>query len=232
MVEVITVHTGPFDVIIASVPGGIVTLTTDFGLSDHYVGVMKGVILRFAPEARMVDLSHGVEPYDLLGASLLLAASYHYFPHETVHLVVVDPGVGGARRPLIAEAGEWRFVAPDNGVLEMVYQREPHCRVYALDTATVALHPTSDTFHGRDVFAPAAAFLVAGTPPSQLGRRIQDFQRLEVPLPQAAGPGCTRGAVLRVDRFGNLITNLRPSDLPPAFVIGRASCRERVYVLV
>ena len=198
-------------------PGGIVTLTTDFGLSDHYVGVMKGVILRHVPQAQIVDLCHGIEPYDVLGASLLLAASYSYFPPGTVHVVVVDPGVGGARRAILAEAGEWRFVAPDNGVLEMVYQRHRH-RVWALRTERFALQPASHTFHGRDIFAPAAAWLLEGTPLDQLGDEIEDFVRLDVPRPRAVGP-LTTGLVLRVDHFGNLITNLQPADLPPAFLI-------------
>ena len=196
----------------------LITLTTDFGLSDHYVGVIKGVILGLAPEARLVDLCHQVEPYDVLGAALTLAASYSWFPPQTVHLVVVDPGVGSARRPLLAQAGSWWFVAPDNGALELVYRRHPH-RVWALRSEEFALQPISNTFHGRDVFAPAAALLARGAPPEQLGDPIADYARLPIPQPRESAPGRCQGAVLKVDHFGNLITNFQAADLPTAFRI-------------
>ncbi|MBI3697309.1 MAG: SAM-dependent chlorinase/fluorinase [Acidobacteria bacterium] len=196
----------------------IITLTTDFGLSDHYVGVMKGVILGLDPEARLVDLCHQVEPYDVLGAALTLAASYCWFPPQTVHLVVVDPGVGSARRAILAQAGSWWFVAPDNGVLELVYRRRPH-RVWGLEPEKFALEPISNTFHGRDVFAPAAALIARGTPPEQLGDAIAEYARLPIPQPRESAPGCRLGAVLKVDRFGNLITNFQTADLPTAFLI-------------
>ena len=206
---------------------GIVTLTTDFGLSDHYVAVLKGVILGFNPEARIVDLCHQVEPYDVVGACFTLATSYAYFPPGTVHVVVVDPGVGGARRPILAEAGSWLFLAPDNGVLELVYQRQPH-RVRALKPEGFALKPLSNTFHGRDIFAPAAGLLSQGVPPERLGEPIEDFTRLDLPRPRPAGPGVLQGVVLKVDRFGNLITNLQPSDLPTVFVITVGEAQVRV----
>src|SRR5579885_3592368 len=183
----------------------IISLTTDFGLSDHYVGVMKAVILSLNAEAQIVDLCHQIEPYDLLGAALCLGASYTYFPAKTVHLVVVDPG-------------SWLFVAPDNGVLELIYQRHPH-KVWALRTEEFALRPTSQTFHGRDIFAPAAALLSKNTQPSQLGDPIDDFVRLTIPRPASLGSGNRRGTVLKVDRFGNLITNLQLSDLPGKFLL-------------
>ena len=197
---------------------GLITLTTDFGLSDHYVGVVKGVILRCNPQARIVDLCHQIEPYDRVGAALTLAASYPYFPEGAVHVVVVDPGVGSARRALVAEAAGSLFVAPDNGVLELVYQRHPHV-VRALRTETFALQPTSQTFHGRDVFAPAAALLSRGSDPGGLGERIQDYQRLDLPRPRRLDPQRLEGRILKADRFGNLITNLHPADLPAAFQI-------------
>jgi S-adenosylmethionine hydrolase len=196
----------------------IISLTTDFGLSDHYVGVMKAVILSLNAEAQIVDLCHQIEPYDLLGAALCLGASYTYFPAKTVHLVVVDPGVGSSRRAIVAEAGSWLFVAPDNGVLELIYQRHPH-KVWALRTEEFALRPTSQTFHGRDIFAPAAALLSKNTQPSQLGDPIDDFVRLTIPRPASLGSGNRRGTVLKVDRFGNLITNLQLSDLPGKFLL-------------
>ncbi|MBI3665659.1 MAG: SAM-dependent chlorinase/fluorinase [Acidobacteria bacterium] len=197
---------------------GIVTLTTDFGLSDHYVGVMKGVILRFNPQARIVDLCHQVPAYDLLGAGFILAASYSYFAPGTVHLVVVDPGVGSPRRPIVVEAEPWLFVAPDNGVLEPVYRRCPH-RVWALQPEIFALKPISNTFHGRDVFAPAAGLLSRGDPPERMAEPIEDFARLEIPSPREIGPGRREGQVLHVDSFGNLITNFQPENLPQRFLL-------------
>jgi S-adenosylmethionine hydrolase len=187
---------------------------------------MKGVILRFHPEARIVDLCHQVAPYDLTGACLTLAASYRYFPEGTVHVVVVDPGVGGARRAILAEADQWLFLAPDNGVLELVYQRHS-ARVRALRVEEFGLHPVSKTFHGRDVFAPAAGWLAQGTPAEQLGDPIENFVRLSLPRPQQAGLRRWEGVVLKVDHFGNLVTNFEPSDLPPAFLmtIGEAEVR-------
>ena len=203
---------------------GLITLTTDFGLSDHYVGVMKGVILRHNPAARIVDLCHQIEPYDLVGAALTLAASYPYFPEGTVHLVVVDPGVGAARRVIAAEAAGSLFLAPDNGVLEVVYQRHRHV-VWALRTEEFALQPTSNTFHGRDVFAPAAALLSQGTSSAQLGALLEDYVRLDIPRPRRLDAERLEGSVLKVDRFGNLITNLEPADLPPAFQIAIGGAR-------
>ena len=196
--------------------GGIVTLLTDFGLSDHYVGVMKGVILRFNPSAQIVDLTHQVEPFDLVGTSFTLAAAHSYFPPRTVHVVVVDPGVGSERRPLLAEAGGWLFLAPDNGVLESIYRRYP-ARVRALEPDRCALQPISNTFHGRDVFAPAAGLLSGGEPPERLGNPIEDFARLDIPCPRQVAPGRWQGQVLKVDRFGNLITNFAAADLPARF---------------
>jgi len=197
---------------------GIITLTTDFGLSDPYVGIMKGVILGMNPEVHIVDLNHHVDAYDVLGASLTLAAGYSYFPQRTVHVIVVDPGVGSSRRPIAAEAGSWLFVAPDNGVLELVF-RAHSPTVWSLRADEFALKPTSTTFHGRDVFAPAAALLAKGVPPDELGDRIDDFARLSIPEPRSISPQLREGVVLKVDRFGNLITNLRVEDLRPGFML-------------
>ena len=196
----------------------VITLTTDFGLSDHYVGVVKGVIYGLHPEAHVVDLCHLIEPYDVLGGALTLAASYRFFAPGTVHLVIIDPGVGTARRPLLVQAESWWFVAPDNGVLELIYQRHRH-RVWELQAEQFALQPLSNTFHGRDVFAPAAALISKGTPAEQLGDPTDHVERLIIPQPRVAGNGVRQAAVLKVDRFGNLITNLDPADLPTKFVL-------------
>jgi S-adenosylmethionine hydrolase len=142
----------------------VITLTTDFGLSDHFVGVMKGVILGIEPAAQIVDISHGVQPYQIVDGAFTIAQAYRYFPKKTIHVVVVDPGVGSARRPLLAEMGGQYFVAPDNGVLSMVFAREKP-KVRHITNERYFLHPLSRTFHGRDVFSPVAAHLAAGVPP-------------------------------------------------------------------
>jgi len=185
----------------------VVALLTDFGVRDHYAGTMKGVVLGICPEATLVDISHDVPPHDLLSASLELAACYHYFPAGTVFLVVVDPGVGSSRRPLAAEAGDYRFVAPDNGVLTAVFKETPPRRVVELTERRYARPTVSRTFEGRDRFAPAAAWLAKGTEVRALGRSLTDFVVLSIPDPEVT-PDEIRGEVLRVDRFGNLITNI------------------------
>jgi len=191
----------------------LITLTTDFGLSDHYVGAMKGVILGIAPGARMVDLSHQVTPYEIPEAAFLLAQAYPCFPKGTVHVVVVDPGVGTARRPILAEAAGQVFVAPDNGVLTMVYSREEH-KVRAITAERYFRKPVSRTFHGRDIFAPVAAHLARGTRPAAMGKLISDYLRLDFERPVRTGKRIWTGTVLKIDHFGNVITNFRPGDMP------------------
>ena len=185
----------------------VVALLTDFGVRDHYAGTMKGVVLGICPETTLVDISHDVPPHDVLSASLELAASYKYFPAGTVFLVVVDPGVGSARRPLAAEAGDYRFVAPDNGVLSAVFKEVPPRRVVELTERRFARPTVSRTFEGRDRFAPAAGWLAKGTDVKALGRALTDYLRLAIPDPIVT-EHAVRGEVLRVDRFGNLITNI------------------------
>lgn len=185
----------------------VVALLTDFGVRDHYAGTMKGVVLGICPEATLVDISHDVPPHDVLSASLELAAAYKYFPAGTVFLVVVDPGVGSSRRPLAAEAGDYRFVAPDNGVLSAVFKEVSPRRVVELTERRFARPTVSRTFEGRDRFAPAAGWLAKGTEVKALGRILTDYLRLAIPDPIVTD-GAVRGEVLRVDRFGNLITNI------------------------
>jgi S-adenosylmethionine hydrolase len=207
----------------------IITLTTDFGLNDHFVGAVKGVILNIAPEAEIIDICHSVQPFDVLDGALTLAAAYSYFPADTVHMVVVDPGVGTARRPIAATAGRYRFVAPDNGVLSLVGTSEEPLRVHHITAEHYFLQPVSKTFHARDVFAPAAAYLAKGVELDKLGEEIADFVRLDLPQPKVVDQQTLRGAVLKVDRFGNLITNitaqhvallLQPQPPPFSIVIG------------
>src|SRR5271169_3934032 len=150
----------------------IVTLTTDFGLSDHYVGVMKGVILGICPRAQLVDISHQVTPFQTGEGAYVIAQAYRYFPKKTVHLVVVDPGVGSARRPILMEAAGQYFVAPDNGVLSMVFSHEKH-KVRLIANERYFRKPVSHTFHGRDIFAPVAAHVAAGARPASVGKLIE-----------------------------------------------------------
>jgi len=185
----------------------VIALLTDFGSRDHYAGTMKGVILGICPDATLVDLSHDIPPHDVMTASLELAASYKYFPAATIFLVVVDPGVGSARRGLAAEAGEYRFVAPDNGVLTAVFNESPLKRAVEIAERRYARPTVSRTFEGRDRFAPAAAWIANGVDLSTLGRSAGNYCRLAIPVPQAGEDSMT-GEVVRVDRFGNLVTNI------------------------
>ena len=185
----------------------VIALLTDFGTRDHYAGTMKGVALGICPDVTLVDISHEVAAHDVLGGALELAASYRFFPPGTIFLVVVDPGVGSARRGIAAEAGEYRFVAPDNGVLTAVFDEHAPKRVVELTERKYARPTVSRTFEGRDRFAPAAAWLARGIELAALGRSAGAIQRLEIPRP-TLGDGRIDGQVLRVDRFGNLITNI------------------------
>jgi S-adenosyl-L-methionine hydrolase (adenosine-forming) len=195
----------------------VITLTTDFGLNDHFVGAMKGVLLETAPDAQIVDISHAVQPFDILDGALTISQAYTYFPAGTVHMVVVDPGVGTARRPIILTGDRHLFVAPDNGVLSLVYDREDRISVRHVTADHYFLQPRSNTFHGRDIFSPVAAYLAKGVDPERFGEEITDFVRFGVPRPKPVDERTLRGVVLKVDRFGNLITNITPADVPWLF---------------
>lgn len=189
----------------------LITLTTDFGLADHFVAAMKGVILGIAPQARIVDISHQIEPFAIAQAAFTLDQAARCFPRGTVHVAVVDPGVGSARRPLLVEAGGHYFVAPDNGLLTMIYARsQPRVRV--ITAGRYFRHPLSRTFHGRDIFAPVAAHLALGAAPASFGKPISDYVRGEFERPVQTAAGRWRASILAVDRFGNLITNLPAAD--------------------
>lgn len=191
----------------------VLTLTTDFGLSDHYVGTMKGVILGICPRATIVDIGHEVSPFEIGEGAYLIAQAYRFFPPKTVHVVVVDPGVGTARRPILMEAAGHYFVAPDNGVLSMIYGREEH-KIRVVTNDKYFLHPVSNTFHGRDIFSPAGAHLAAGVPPSRMGKPITDYLRPAFQKPHRAGKRTWSGRILKVDRFGNIVTNFHTSEFP------------------
>ena len=192
----------------------IITLLTDFGTSDHYVATMKGVISGICPDASIVDISHEVHPYEIPQGAYLLAQAYACFPPRTVHVVVVDPGVGTSRRPIMAEAARQYFVAPDNGVLSMIYTREPRHKVRAITAERYFRKPVSQTFHGRDIFSPSAAHLAAGVTPAKFGKLIQDYHRGGFERPVHTGKRMWMGSVLHIDHFGNVVTNFRADDLP------------------
>lgn len=193
-------------------PKGIITLTTDFGTSDHFAGTMKGVILGIHRAAQIVDITHEVRPFEVADGAFTIAQAYRYFPKRTIHVVVVDPGVGSTRRPLLAEMAGQYFIAPDNGVLSMILAREKS-KVRHITNERYFLRPVSRTFHGRDVFAPVAAHLASGVPPARFGKLIDDYLRLTFESPSRTGKNAWSGCVLKVDRFGNLITNLHIDEL-------------------
>jgi S-adenosylmethionine hydrolase len=188
-------------------PRPIVALLTDFGTKDHYAGTLKGVVLSVCPDATLVDIGHDIPAHDVLGGALELAACYRYFPIGTIFLVVVDPGVGSSRRGIAADVGDYRFVAPDNGVLSAVFLESPPKRVVELTERKYSRPTVSRTFEGRDRFAPAAGFLAKGIAIVSLGKAIKDFHRIELPRPSVHDSELS-GEVVRVDRFGNLITNI------------------------
>ncbi len=194
-------------------PGPIITLTTDYGTSDHLVGTLKGVILKIHPDVHIVDITHAVVPYDLLDGALSIGAAARYFPPRSVHVVVVDPAVGSSQRPILVSAENQYFIAPDNGVLSLIYDRADDLTVRHITAGHYFLNPLSSTFHGRDVFAPVAAWLTKNWQPEAFGEPITDFTRFSMPRPKPANRGL-KGAVLRVDNFGNLMTNFCMEDLP------------------
>jgi S-adenosyl-L-methionine hydrolase (adenosine-forming) len=192
----------------------IITLTTDYGTNDHLVGTLKGVILKINPDVTIVDITHNITAFDLLDGALAIGSAYAYFPAKTIHVVVVDPGVGTERRPLLVSAANQYFVAPDNGVLSVIYEREPEGLVVRhANVEHYYLQPVSKTFHGRDIFAPVAAWLSKGWQTASMGDEITDYKRFALPRPKEAD-GAVKGIILRTDAFGNLITNFRQEDLP------------------
>lgn len=189
----------------------IITLMTDFGLADPFVGIMKGVMAGIAREAAVIDLCHGVEPFDLRGPAFLIGGAYPYFPKGTIHVVVVDPGVGGPRRPILVSADGHHFIGPDNGVLTAALAKAEGVRELTADR--YFLHPVSASFHGRDIFAPVAAHLARGVAPAEFGSSLRDPVRLDLPVPVREGDHRLVGEVVWVERFGNLVTNISAGDL-------------------
>ena len=198
-------------------PQRIITFTTDFGLTEHYVGAMKGIIHTIHPAARIIDITNSVQSFDILDGAIAISQAYDCFPNGTIHVVVVDPGVGGPRRPVMATVGQYTFVAPDNGVLSLVFEREERVAVRHITSEHYFHHPVSNTFHGRDIFAPVAAYLSKGVDTAKFGEEITDFTRFAAPRPRTAGDNEWKAIVLKTDKFGNLITNITAKDVPQIF---------------
>lgn len=206
-----------------------ITLLTDFGTRDTYVGQMKGVIASIAPDTGVIDLTHDVPPQDVTAGAIMLDTAVDAFPDATVHVAVVDPGVGGVRRPIAARSARFTLVGPDNGLFTAVWQRHSPQRIVALTNTACHRPRVSATFHGRDIFAPVAAHLASGTPLDELGESITDPVTLDLPEPRPTTTGL-EATVLCVDHFGNLITNITSDHLPrdgrAAITVGPARIAE------
>jgi S-adenosyl-L-methionine hydrolase (adenosine-forming) len=190
----------------------IISLTTDFGVADWFVGTMKGVILRIASRATIVDISHGIASGDIRAGAFALAAAYRYFPRNTIHVAVVDPGVGSGRPAIAVKTADYFFVGPDNGILSLALSREKIKTIRHLENDSFFNRPLSHTFHGRDIFAPVAAHLSRGVSIQKLGPRVNEYVRLNWPVPKR-GPGKITGEIIYIDHFGNAITNIDGQSL-------------------
>jgi hypothetical protein len=208
----------------------VITLLTDFGTKDYFVGAMKGAILSVNPQARIFDITHEIPPQDVRAAAFTLANYYKNFPPATIHVCVVDPGVGSARRAILLETGDYFFLAPDNGLLSFIFnevenrknaqQFSPRrFRVFELTSEKYFAAEVSRTFHGRDLFAPVAAHLSNGIEPEIFGNEIEDFVRFENPQPRKISENETEAEIIHIDHFGNLVTNLKTEDLPAKFAL-------------
>ncbi|MGH9779987.1 MAG: SAM hydrolase/SAM-dependent halogenase family protein [Candidatus Acidiferrales bacterium] len=197
--------------------GPIVTLTTDFGTADYYVGAMKGAVLEVCPEAEIIDLTHDLPTYDILEAAFTLALASAPYPYRTIHVVVVDPAVGTDRRALVVSGDRHYYIAPDNGVLSFIYPNQEKLAVYHITSDHYFRRPVSTTFHGRDVFAPIAGWLAKGVEATRFGDPIEDYVKLNVPKAQPAGEKSWKALVLKIDRFGNVITSIAAEDVPALF---------------
>ena len=191
----------------------IITLLTDYGCQDYFVGAIKGVVLSINPDVRIVDITHEIPPQDIHAAAFNLFAVYKSFPLATIHLAVVDPGVGSARRPILVECAGQFFVGPDNGVFSWICEREGKWRAFHLTNENFFKHPVSATFHGRDIFAPIAAALSNGVAPAAFGPPIHDVVQLESLIPKTTADGTIEATIIHIDRFGNCITNLTSEHL-------------------
>ncbi|MBX3280206.1 MAG: SAM-dependent chlorinase/fluorinase [Acidobacteria bacterium] len=196
----------------------VITLLTDFGSADYFAPALKGAILSINPAAIVIDLTHDIPPHDIPFGAFTLGACFRDFPQGAVHLAVVDPGVGSARRAIVVEADGRFFVGPDNGLFSYVYEKSASVRVYHAVRADLFRPHPSATFHGRDVFAPLAAHLSLGLAPDSAGPKIYDFSRFPIPRPHAQKDGEIQGEILHIDRFGNCITNFTEHELAPSSI--------------
>jgi len=208
----------------------VITLLTDFGSVDYFVGAVKGAILSVNPGAVITDITHEIPPQDVEAAAFTLLACYNTFPARTIHMAVVDPGVGSARRPIVVRAGDQFFVGPDNGIFTYIYDREPSCQIFHVTSDKYFRPSPNSTFHGRDIFAPVAAALSKGVKPERLGPRITDHVRLKNTLtPEVLKNGNMKGRLIHIDRFGNCITNITrdliDAKTHPTLVINRKQIR-------
>jgi len=191
----------------------IITLLTDFGTQDYFVGAMKGVILSANPAARIVDLTHDIPPQNIHAGAFNLLAAHKNFPPGAIHVAVVDPGVGSKRRPILIECAAQFFVGPDNGIFSWICEREGNWRAHHLTNDKFFRHPTSKTFHGRDVFAPVAAAISIGAKPEEVGTPVDSIVELESLHPVTTKDGQIEGRIIHIDRFGNCVTNLTASHV-------------------
>ena len=190
----------------------MITLLTDFGTADYFVPAVKGVILSLNPQTTIIDITHEIPAQDIQAGAFTLGACYHNFPAGTIHLAVIDPGVGSERRPIIVATGKYFFVGPDNGIFSYVYHLEKAVRVFQVSETELFRHNSSSTFHGRDVFAPLAAWLSKGLTPENFGAEINDYIRFDLPRPQISA-GKISGEIIHLDHFGNCITSLTENEL-------------------
>ncbi len=199
----------------------IITLTSDFGNKDSFAASVKGVILKVNQQAQIVDITHEIGPQDVWEAAFTLKTAYSHFPKGTVHLAVVDPGVGSGRRPIIVVTESYYFVGPDNGIFSLIFQEAERLRVHHITASHYFLANPGPTFHGRDIFAPVASWLAKGIPSGNFGDVIEDYVKLNVPVPKTSG-NIIDGHVIHIDRFGNVITNITYRDLQSVVPEGTA----------
>jgi S-adenosylmethionine hydrolase len=191
----------------------IITLTTDFGYEDPLSGIVKGAIFSINPDANVVDITHGIDKYNVREAALTIGMSYRQFPAMTIHVVVADPGVGSTRRPIMVVTENYYFIGPDNGIFSVVYNECERCEVLHITADHYFNRERGTTFHARDIFAPVAAWLSKGITPSKFGNPITDFVKLLLPVPSMPTKTALEGEVIQIDHFGNAITNIRSEDL-------------------
>lgn len=208
----------------------IITLTTDFGYRGPFTGIMKGVILGINPDVRIVDITQGIEKYNIREAALTIGMCYSQFPPRTIHVVVTDPGVGSERRPILVATEDYYFVGPDNGVFTMIYNAVEKFEVIHLTAEHYFLPERSMTFHGRDIFAPVAAWLSKGTAITNLGEPVSDYMKIHIPAPSMPSKNAIEGEIIYIDHFGNAISNIRYSDL--AHLINHGNDKNAIKIVM